>query len=87
MHGAVNAMFGEVEKANSNTEVEFGKLLAVTPHVQIKLDLDPTPLESGEEDELEFPASLTLTEGDIGKRYALIRCANAKYLILFEVKP
>lgn len=86
MLGAINAIFDEASKANVNTEVEFAVLQAVTPHVVMKLDLDPTPLESGEEDELEFPTSLTLTEADVGKRYALIRCANAKYLVLCEVR-
>lgn len=86
MYGAVEALFGGAKEGYVNTEVEFAILQAVTPHVIMKLDEDPTPLESGEEDELEFPALLMLTEEDIGKRYALIRCANAKYLVLCEVR-
>lgn len=82
MHAALQKIFAGAREGLTDTQVEFGDLLSLSP-LSVKLDEDPTPLEA---DELVTLRSAGLKPEDVGKKVALIRCTNKQYLILGEVE-
>jgi hypothetical protein len=81
LHAALEKLFAGVRTGLTDTKVEFGDLLSLSP-LSVKLDQDPTPLEA---DELVTLRSADLKPEDAGKKVALLRCTNGQYLILGEV--
>ncbi len=81
MHAALEKFFAGAREGLTDTQVEFGDLLSLSP-LSVKLDQDPTPLD---EDELVMLRSADLRQEDVGKKLALLRCTNGQYLILGEV--
>jgi hypothetical protein len=81
LHAALEKFFAGAREGLTDTKVEFGDLLSLSP-LSVKLDQDPTPLD---EDELVMLRSADLRQEDVGKKLALLRCTNGQYLILGEV--
>jgi hypothetical protein len=82
LHAALQKIFAGAKEGLTDTKVEFGDLLSLSP-LSVKLDQDPTPLEA---DEIVMLRSADLKPEDAGKKVALLRCTNGQYLILGEVE-
>jgi hypothetical protein len=82
VHEFVSRMLGEAQKGSTDTRPEIGTLLSTSP-LSFKLEKDPAPLEP---DELMKLKTVEISEMDVGKEFALLRCTNGKYLILGEVE-
>lgn len=82
MQSVIAMLKGSVREGIENTQVEFGKLLSISP-LSVKLDEDPEPLE---EDEVVKLNPLNWRPEDVGKKVALMRCTNGQYLLLGVVE-
>ena len=75
---AINKIITAGHEGVTDTQGEFGTLLSLSP-LSVKLDEDPTPLD---EDELVKLNPTSWRPEDVGKKVALMRCANGQYLLL-----
>ena len=82
MQQALNRIFAGAKQGVTDTQVELGKLLAISP-LSIKLEEDPVPLD---EEELIVFSDEVFTAEKVGRRYAVLHCTNKQYLVLGEVK-
>lgn len=82
MHTAIQKLFTGAKDGLIDTQGEFGTLLALSP-LSVKLDEDPTPLEANE---LAVLRSANLKIEDVGRKVAILRCANGQYLLVGVVE-
>ncbi|MED2006693.1 hypothetical protein P4V39_00995 [Brevibacillus borstelensis] len=78
MQAALQKLFQGARDGLTDTKVELGNLLSLSP-LSVKLDEDPSPLE---EDELLRLNPTGWSPEDVGKKVAVIRCTNGQYLLL-----
>ena len=80
---AINRLYEGAREGLTDTRAEFGTLLTVSP-LKVKLDLDPTPLEQAEIEVLD--QVILMDPDDLGRRVAMLLCADGQYLLLGKVK-
>ncbi|KKX56338.1 hypothetical protein [Brevibacillus borstelensis] len=78
MQAALQKLFQGARDGLTDTKVELGNLLSLSP-LSVKLDEDPAPLE---ENELVRLNPTAWRPEDVGKKVAVIRCTNGQYLLL-----
>ncbi|WP_431809641.1 hypothetical protein [Brevibacillus agri] len=82
MQSVIAKLKGYTRDGLNNTQGELGQLLSLSP-LSVKLDEDPTPLES---DEIVVLRSAQLRQEDVGKKVAVLFCTNDQYLLLGVVE-
>lgn len=82
MQTAIHKLLSGAKDGLIDTQVEFGVLLSVAPP-SVKLDEDPAPLEANE---MAILRSANLRIEDVGRKVAMLRCANGQYLLVGVVE-